>query len=76
MTLNIGDKVLLRDDLEYGKWYGEDTFAGQRYLLGNIVRVERFSYCGIFKIREDTWWYTPEMCVGKVIDDNRLVDIC
>ena len=37
MTLNIGDKVLLRDDLEYGKWYGEDTFASQRYLLGNIV---------------------------------------
>lgn len=76
MTLNIGDKVLLRDDLEYGKWYGEDYFLGQSYLLGKIVMVRLCGYCGSFKIREDTWWYTPEMCVGKVIDDNRLVDIC
>ncbi len=68
---NIGDKVLIKKDLEKGKLYGdysvnEDMFS----LRGEIVTICNVEY-GFYMLKEDLhkWCWTDEMFSGKVSKD-------
>ena len=68
---NIGDKVLVREDLEEGKLYGyysvnEDMFP----LRGKIVTICDIGY-NFYILKEDSgrWSWTNEMFSGKVSED-------
>lgn len=67
-SLNIGDRVLIRDDLLLGKRYGEDTFVSSM-VKGKFVTVSSKG-CVSFRIEETRYNYTPEMCVGKIAHEN------
>lgn len=66
--LNIGDRVLIRDDLVVGCIYGNDGFVNSM-IRGGIVTVTE-NYCFKFRIKEDGYNYTLEMCVGKIAHEN------
>ena len=67
----IGDKVLIREDLEIDKEYGKDFFISEmNFLKGKtvtIINVVDYKY----KIKEDSgkWSWTSEMFSGKVSED-------
>lgn len=78
MRLNVGNKVLLRNDLIDETWYG-DTYFRSDMFKGQVVTIDYFAdnfadSCH-FLIKEDGGhrFYTPRMCIGQVLDDNRLV---
>lgn len=83
MGLGIGDKVLLRNDLECGKEYGSPhgAYFADGMKKGVIVVVKKcynfYPNTLHFRIEAETddWFYTLEMCVGKIVDDNRLEKI-
>ena len=67
----IGDKVIVKKDLEKGKLYGdysvnEDMFS----LRGKIVTICNIEY-GFYMLKEDIhkWCWTDEMFSGKVSQD-------
>lgn len=71
MKYKVGDKVLIREDLEVGKEYGNDYFINSMLpLKGKTVTI-----CNIdddeYKIKEDfqKHWWTNEMFSGKVSED-------
>lgn len=66
--LNIGDRVIIRDDLVVGCRYGDDSFVN-RMIKGGIVTITE-KYCFKFRIKEGRYYYTPEMCVGKIAHEN------
>ena len=67
----IGDKVIIREDLEEGKLYGyysvnEDMFS----LRGEIVTICDIGY-NFYILKEDIhkWCWTDKMFSGKVSED-------
>lgn len=78
MRFKVGDKVLLRDDLMCDLIYGGVYFR-DGMTKGIVVTVDSTTDFGnIFTIKEDRrgfFGYTEEMCVGKVLEDNKVVKI-
>ena len=65
MKYKVGDKVLLRDDLEIGKEYGKDSYE-EDMLKGEIVTIKQIY--GSFYSIGDGWNYTDEMIIGLAED--------
>lgn len=68
MKYKIGDKVLVRPDLEEGKTYGyEIVISDMLYFKGKIVIIEHVDYPNHYRIKEDPdqWYWTDEMFVRK-----------
>ena len=64
MKYKIGDKVLIRPDLEEGKKYGDEVvMSDMLYLKGKIVTIEHVDYPNHYRIKEDPdqWHWTDEM---------------
>lgn len=67
----IGDKVLVREDLEPYQRYREQSFvASMTPFKGKIVTIYDV-VDGDYRIKEDNqnWWWTDEMFSGKVSED-------
>lgn len=65
---NVGDKVLVRSDLEEGKKYGNEVvMSNMLYLKGKIVTIEHVDYPNHYRIKEDPdqWHWTDEMFSEK-----------
>lgn len=68
---NIGDKVIVREDLIVGEKYGNDVFTSTMVSFkGKVVTISKvigFKY----EIEEDdkTWNWTDEMFSGKISED-------
>lgn len=68
MKYKIGDKVLVRSDLEEGKKYEDEVvMSNMLYLKGKIVTIEHVDHPNCYRIKEDSdqWHWTDEMFVGK-----------
>ena len=68
MKYKIGDKVLVRPDLEEGKTYGDEVvMSDMLYLKGKIVTIEHVDHPDYYRIKEDPdqWHWTDEMFIGK-----------
>ena len=64
MKYKIGDKVLVRSDLEEGKTYGDEVvMSDMLYFKGKIVTIEHVDYPNCYRIKEDPdqWHWTDEM---------------
>ena len=65
---NVGDKVLVRSDLEEGKKYGDEVVIyNMLYFKGKIVTIEHVDYPNHYRIKEDPdqWHWTDEMFSGN-----------
>ena len=68
MKYKIGDKVLVRSDLEEGEKYGDETFMSEMlHLKGKIVTIEHVDHPNCYRIKEDPdqWHWTNEMLDEK-----------
>lgn len=68
MKYQIGDKVLVRLDLEEGKKYGDEVvMSDMLYLKGKIVTIEHVDHPNHYRIKEDPdqWYWTDEMFSEK-----------
>ena len=64
MKYKIGDKVLVRPDLEENKTYGNEVvISDMLYFKGKIVTIEHVDYPNHYRIKEDPdeWFWTDEM---------------
>ena len=64
MKYQVGDKILVRPDLEEGKTYGvEVVISDMLYFKGKIVTIEHVDYPNHYRIKEDPdqWHWTDEM---------------
>lgn len=67
----IGDKVIIREDLEEGKLYGDYSVNKDMFSLrGKIVTICDIGY-NFYILKEDIykWCWTDEMFSGKVSED-------
>ena len=72
MKYQVGDKVLVRPDLEEGKKYGDEVVMfDMLYLKGKIVTIEHVDHPNCYRIKEDPdqWHWTDEMFIGKKPDE-------
>ena len=68
MKYKIGDKVLVRSDLEEGKKYGDEVvISDMLYFKGKIVTIEHIDHPNYYRIKEDPdqWHWTDEMFSGN-----------
>ena len=68
MKYQVGDKVLVRSDLEEGKKYGDDVvMSDMLFFRGKIVTIEHVDHPCCYRIKEDPdqWHWTDEMFFGK-----------
>ena len=68
MKYKIGDKVLVRPDLEEGKTYGvEVVMSSMLFFRGKIVTIEHVDYPNCYRIKEDPdqWHWTDKMFSEK-----------
>ena len=64
MKYKIGDKVLVRSDLEEGKIYGDEVvMSDMLFFRGKIVTIEHVDHPCCYRIKEDPdqWHWTDEM---------------
>ena len=64
MKYKIGDKVLVRSDLEEGKKYGDEVvMSDMLFFRGKIVTIEHVDHPYCYRIKEDPdqWHWTDEM---------------
>ena len=64
MKYQVGDKVLVRSDLEEGKKYGDEVvMSDMLFFRGKIVTIEHVDYPYCYRIKEDPdqWHWTDEM---------------
>ena len=64
MKYKIGDKVLVRSDLEEGKKYGDEVvMSDMLFFKGKIVTIEHVDHPNDYRIKEDPdqWHWTDEM---------------
>ena len=64
MKYQVGDKVLVRSDLEEDKTYGDEVvISDMLYFKGKIVTIEHVDYPNHYRIKEDPdqWHWTDEM---------------
>ena len=64
MKYKIGDKVLVRSDLEEGKKYGDEVvMSDMLFFRGKIVTIEHVDHPCCYRIKEDPdqWHWTDEM---------------
>ena len=68
MKYKIGDKVLVRLDLEENKKYGDEVVISDMLdFKGKIVTIEHVDYPNHYRIKEDPdqWHWTDEMFSEK-----------
>ena len=68
MKYKIGDKVLVRPDLEENKIYGvEVVMSDMLFFRGKIVTIEHVNHPYYYRIKEDPdqWYWTDEMFSEK-----------
>ena len=68
MKYKIGDKVLVRPDLEEGKTYGvEVVMSSMLFFRGKIVTIKHVDHPNCYRIKEDPdqWHWTDEMFSEK-----------
>lgn len=68
MKYNVGDKVLVRSDLEENKKYGDEVvMSDMLFFRGKIVTIEHINHPNFYQIKEDPdrWYWTDEMFIGK-----------
>lgn len=68
MKYQVGDKVLVRPDLEENKKYGDKVvISDMLYFKGKIVTIEHVDYPNYYRIKEDPdqWHWTDEMFSGN-----------
>ena len=68
MKYQVGDKVLVRSDLEEDKIYGDGVvMSDMLFFRGKIVTIEHVDHSCCYRIKEDPdqWHWTDEMFVGK-----------
>ena len=71
MKYKVGDKVRVREDLEVGEWYGEDTFVSKMVpFKGKVVTISNIE-SSFYRLKEDSgiWSWTTELFSGKVSED-------
>ena len=72
MKYKIGDKVLVRSDLEEGKTYGDEVIMSDMlYFKGKIVTIEHVDHPNCYRIKEDPdqWHWTDEMFSEKTSEE-------
>lgn len=63
---NVGDKVIVRNDLVVGEMFGTEGFVKQmEYLKGEEVTIKAVCYDKEYNIEESGYWWTEEMFVAK-----------
>ena len=68
MKYQVGDKILVRPDLEENKKYGDKVvISDMLYFKGKIVTIEHVDYHNHYRIKEDSnqWHWTDEMFSGN-----------
>ena len=68
MKYKIGDKVLVRPDLEEGKTYGDEVvMSDMLFFRGKIVTIKHIDHPNCYRIKEDPdqWHWTDEMFSGN-----------
>ena len=68
MKYKIGDKVLVKSDLEEGKTYGDEVvMSDMLFFRGKIVTIEHVDHPDCYRIKEDPnqWHWTDEMFSEK-----------
>lgn len=68
MKYKIGDKVLVRPDLEENKKYGDEVvISDMLFFRGKIVTIEHIDHPDYYRIKEDPdqWYWTDEMFIEK-----------
>lgn len=68
MKYKIGDKVLVRSDLEEDKKYGNEVVISDMLSFrGKIVTIKHVDHPDCYRIKEDSnqWHWTDEMFSGK-----------
>lgn len=71
--LRIGARVLVRNDLVYGREYGNDVYVrGMEQFLGKVVEIESLvsTIYRKYKIHGSQYNFTNEMFVGKIKNIN------
>lgn len=72
MNYNIGDKVLVRNDLVVGRHYGFKYFNGKmdayQGMVLTIVELCENDYDGYYKVAENDYGWSDKMFKGKVGD--------
>ena len=72
MKYKIGDKVLVRPDLEEGETYGDEVvMSDMLYFKGKIVTIEHVDHPNCYRIKEDPdqWHWTDEMFSEKTSEE-------
>ena len=72
MKYKIGDKVLVKSDLEEGKTYGDEVvMSDMLYFKGKIVTIEHVDHPNYYRIKEDPdqWHWTGEMFSEKTSEE-------
>ena len=68
MKYQVGDKVLVRPDLEENKKYGDEVvMSDMLFFRGKIVTIEHVDHPNCYRIKEDPdqWHWTDEMFSGN-----------
>ena len=74
MKYKIGDKVLVRPDLEEGETYGiEVAMSDMLFFRGKIVTIEHVYHPYCYRIKEDPdqWHWTDEMFIGNESEKSK-----
>ena len=72
MKYQVGDKVLVRSDLEEGKKYGDEVvMSDMLFFRGKIVTIEHVDHPCCYRIKEDPdqWHWTDEMFDEKEYEE-------
>lgn len=75
MRCEVGDCVLVRNDLIPNEWYGGDVFISEmKNCLGRIAYILRIHpYKREYMITGNSWWWTDEMFVCKIPPSDNMV---
>lgn len=72
MKYKVGDKVLVRPDLEEDKKYGDEVvMSDMLFFRGKIVTIEHIDHPNCYRIKEDPdqWHWTDEMFFEEVFEE-------
>lgn len=73
MSYKVGDKVVVKKDLNEEGYYGDNTVVSEMVRFkGKTVTIDEVTYFGQYILKEDNlrWYWTDEMFEGLAEDDD------
>lgn len=74
MKYKVGDKVVIREDLEVGKYYGYYLTKEMAELKGKVVEIEGVGSIS-YSIKEDVYLWTEKMFSGLAEEPRNLIPL-